>query len=166
MSSTSANVIFFEEDLHPIILYNSNDGAVASYSAQYDRVTGAGMILYEMLQGYQKEKKIPDAERAANEYLMLMNGSCRIADRIHPDVEYIYVMHFHNDLNTELRTCKLNAYKVTPWNFTHDQVFFKIRTWLMAKIPDQYFEKHYYVRQIGSEIKKATQQKEKLSPED
>ncbi len=98
MSSTSANVIFFEEDLHPIILYNSSDGAVASYSAQYDRVTGAGMILYEMLQGYQKEKKIPDAERAANEYLMLMNGSCRIADRIHPDVEYIYVMHFHNDL--------------------------------------------------------------------
>lgn len=159
--SSSAAIIIAEDDHHPVIFYNAYDGGIADYSAQYDKVIGVGMTLYEMLQGYQKTKKIPHAERAANEYFLLMNGSCRIADCIHPDVEYIYVMQFKNDIQSELRTCKLNAYMVTPWNFTQDPSFFKIRTWLSEKIPELYFEKKFFVRQIGSEIKKALREREK-----
>ncbi len=156
--SSSASVIISEDDHHPIILYSAFHGDIASYSAEYAQVVGAGMSLYDMLSRYQKNKNLPGAETAANEFLLMTNGESRVADSIHSDIEYIYTMCFKTDPKTALRTCSLNAFAVTPWKFTLDSPFFKIRTWLSDNVSNSFFEHRYYVREIGSTIKKTRQE--------
>ncbi|HAH70245.1 MAG TPA: hypothetical protein DCL74_00345 [Succinivibrionaceae bacterium] len=153
--STSATVIFCEDGHLPLMLYSTYDGAIATYSPQYDRVTGVGMTLYSMTQHYQKLHTTPSAEQIANEFLLLSSGSCRLADGIHDDCEYLYTMAIHNDIANALRTVSLRAYAIAPWKFKHDSPFFKIRSWLLDPVPAQMFEHCYHVREIGSVIKKA-----------
>ncbi len=153
--SSSASIIISEDDHHPIVLYSAFHGDIASYSAEYATIVGAGMALHDMLARYQKSKNLPGAETAANEYLLITNGESRIADSIHSDIEYIYTMAFKTDPNTAIRTCALNAYSVTPWKFTLDSPFYRIRTWLSDNIANSFFEHRFYVREIGSIVKKA-----------
>ncbi len=153
--SISATVIFHEDGHIPLMLYSTYDGAIATYSPQYDRVTGVGMTLYSMIEHYQKTHTATSAEQIANEFLLLSSGSCRLADGIHNDCEFLYTVKMNNDTANALRTISLRAYAIAPWKFKRDSPFFKIPSWLAEPVSSQLFEHCYHIREIGSAVKKA-----------
>lgn len=153
--STSASIIIAEERRHPIVLYKLSDGGIAEYSPRYDRLAGAGLDLYEMVMRNEKARVCPGAETAANEFMVLNHGDCRIADSIHEDVEFIYTLQFKT-ASSGLKMCAFKAYAVNLWSFAADRAspVWKVATWLAEQVPSDYFERRYLIREVGTLIKK------------
>lgn len=153
--STSAAIIIAEEKRHPIVLYKLSDGGIADYSPRYDRLAGAGLDLYEMVMRNEKAHACPGAETAANEFMVLNHGDCRIADCIHEDVEFIYTLQFKT-APSGLKMCSLKAYAVNLWGFGSDpsSPVWKVATWLSEQVPSDYFTRRYLIREVGTIIKK------------
>lgn len=156
--STSATIIIEEDERLPIVLYCTLGGEIASFSEKYGRAAGTGCELLSMVNRYTQKKAGASAETAANEFLLLSEGSCRITDCIHDDIEYLYTLKIKNDPQTGLRLFSLLAYEVALWNFARDRSnpVWKIQTWLADKVPSAYFTHKYFIRQIDSQVKKAS----------
>ena len=155
--STSASVIIREDDRLPIVLYRPLDGGIAEYSEKYGRVAGLGMDLCNLVSRCSQKKLPASAETAANEILLLADGPCRVTDCIHEDIEMLYTLEIKADPKTSLKLCSLNGYAVELWNFARDPLapVWKPLAWLGSKVPSTYYTHRYYIREMGSIVKKA-----------